>query len=86
LSNTDTYSTIKGIIDNARMWGDYYSSWLYSPGQNLINGFQNGMNSVVWGLYNTAKTIANNVISTVKTILGINSPSKVFTEIGMFVD
>jgi phage-related minor tail protein len=51
-------------------------------GRDIINGIINGLKNAAQWLYNTISNIAGGVIDFAKGILGIESPSKVFAEIG----
>ena len=58
---------------------------LYSAGQHIMQGLENGMLSKKKSLVNTAKSMANVIKSTVESAMDINSPSKVMYKIGEFV-
>jgi phage-related protein len=66
---------IKGALGNL-------ASSLYNFGQNVIQGFVNGMASIGERAIAKARDIANSVKDIVKGALGIGSPSKVFREYG----
>lgn len=53
-------------------------------GGNIIIGMINGIKSKGSSLVKTAKGVVGNVIQGAENLLGINSPSKVFEEIGKF--
>lgn len=53
-------------------------------GRNLITGLIDGIGGSVGAVVNKIKSIAQNAIDTFKGWLGINSPSKVFEELGSF--
>lgn len=55
-------------------------------GANIIKGMAQGIINGIGNLVDSAIKAAKNVVNSVKKALGINSPSKVFTEIGAFVD
>lgn len=57
---------------------------LYSAGQDLLNGLINGIRDKVSGAVNAVKDAVGAVIDGAKNLLGINSPSKVFMEIGAY--
>ena len=57
---------------------------LYSAGQYLMVGLNNGMLSMVGTLMATARNIANNISNTINKSLDIHSPSKVTTKSGKF--
>ena len=51
-------------------------------GENIVNGLLNGITGMWDTLVSTVKGKVNGMVNTVKNVLGIHSPSKVFTEIG----
>ena len=54
-------------------------------GENIVSGLLNGILRM-WGtLVSTVQEKVSGIVSTVKNLLGIHSPSKVFSEIGMNV-
>lgn len=59
---------------------------LLSAGKDLIQGLINGVNSMIKSVVDTVGSVATSIIDKAKNVLGINSPSKVFYEIGDFVD
>ena len=59
--------------------------WL-SIGRNIINGIKNGISGAVNSLIQTARNAASSALNSVKSFLGIHSPSKVFdTEVGKMI-
>ena len=59
---------------------------LYSAGEDLVKGFTNGIESALSWVEDKAKKIANAAKNAAEKALGINSPSKVFAEIGRWTD
>ncbi len=55
---------------------------LQQVGQNLVTGLKNGIINAWNGLVRKVKDMANNLVSSVKDVFSINSPSKVFEQIG----
>lgn len=53
-------------------------------GKNIVSGIWDGMKSRWTDMTNWITQKVNGIISTVKGVLGINSPSKVFAEIGKY--
>lgn len=51
-------------------------------GKMAMQGFENGMSQMEWGLYDKANSIADNITQTVKSALDIHSPSRVMFELG----
>lgn len=62
------------------------SSTLWGAGQDLVRGFIDGIRSMAATLVNEAKSvIVDTPVNAVRSALGINSPSRVFMEIGRHV-
>lgn len=57
---------------------------IVSIGSDLIGGMIEGIKKMGTKLVNAAKGVINNAIDGAKRLLGINSPSKVFAEIGKY--
>lgn len=55
-------------------------------GHNLVAGLNNGVAGAWGGFMSNVSTMVNNLISRIKSLFGIHSPSKVFAEIGEFLD
>ena len=55
---------------------------LSGEGANLASSFASGISSMVGRVAETARSLAQSAVSTVKSILQINSPSKVATQLG----
>ena len=51
-------------------------------GENMIKGIGQGISSMASWLYDKASSLVNSVVSGVKSLLGIHSPSTVFAGIG----
>lgn len=61
-------------------------SWLVSAGKNILQGLTNGIKGAIGAVLNTISGVANKVVETVKHILGIHSPSRVFRdEVGKMI-
>lgn len=64
-----------GVWDGSRAeWGRI--------GLNIIEGIKNGILGAVHSLTSAVSNVVGSVVSTAKSLLGIHSPSKVFSEIG----
>ena len=61
------------------------STTLYSAGADLIGGFLGGIKSLISDVKSEITGLIDWIPETVKNLLGISSPSKVFMEIGGFV-
>ncbi|WP_034985831.1 phage tail tape measure protein [Laribacter hongkongensis] len=70
-------------------WGRLRQMWTQGDwrgiGIFILQGLEAGLNAMTMGLYGTLKRIISGVISLVMNILGINSPSRVFAQIGEFL-
>lgn len=58
-------------------------SLLASAGRDLINGLINGVKAAAAGIADAVLAPIKNAVAGVKSFLGINSPSKLFAEIGV---
>lgn len=54
-------------------------------GQNIIDGIGRGINNAKNAVLNTMKNLANSCLDTVKSYLGIHSPSRKFAEVAKFM-
>lgn len=63
------------------VWDGSMDEWGHI-GENIVTGLLNGITGMWDTLVSTVKGKVNGMVSTVKNVLGIHSPSKVFTEIG----
>ena len=61
-----------------------YRQWYENAGRYCGYGFDDGLWSTRWTIYNTAEVIANNAVRRMERALGIASPSKVTKRIGRF--
>ena len=68
---------VSGISDTVSQWAD--------AGKNLIAGLWNGISDKAQWLYSQITGLGSTVISKVKSLFGIKSPSKVFAEIGGYL-
>ena len=72
----EVITTVKGVFEGLN---------LFDIGKNLIQGFVNGVSTMIETAKNTVAGIGNSVITKMKDVLGIHSPSTVFAEIGDFL-
>lgn len=63
------------------VWDGSMDEWGHI-GENIVTGLLNGITGMWDTLVSTVKGKVNGMVSTVKNVLGIHSPSKAFTEIG----
>jgi len=59
---------------------------MHQAGGYLVSGLVGGINENSYKATNAARTMANNVANATRKALDIHSPSRVFENIGMFVD
>lgn len=64
------------------VWDGSMDEWGHI-GENIVTGLLNGITGMWDTLVSTVKGKVNGMVSTVKNVLGIHSPSKVFDEIGV---
>ena len=65
--------------------GNWYHSFK-STGRNLISGMIKGIGEKANSLVKKAEKVVDDAVEAAKNLLGIHSPSKVFEEMGKFVD
>ena len=70
-------STILGYFKGA-------GKWLYSAGKNILQGLANGIGGAMSAVIKKVTNVTSSIVNKVCKLLGINSPSKVFAEIGNF--
>lgn len=74
----------KNLISNITSGLSGLPSKMLEIGKNIIQGLINGVTSMAKTLVNKVKGVINDAISGAKKLLGINSPSRVFMEIGEY--
>lgn len=77
------WNAIKSVSDRIGKFFSGAGKWLYDVGKSIVQGLINGIKSMVGSVNNAAGEIGDAVKNKVKGLLGISSPSKVFTEIGV---
>jgi phage-related protein len=75
---------VKSAIDKAKGAVANAGSKLLQAGKDLIQGFINGIASKAWAVISKATEVVGGAVQAVKNFLGINSPSRVFMEIGKY--
>lgn len=82
---------VKGIPDalGGMMDGieDFFSDlWDkgWNAGKDLVDGFKQGIKDFINDAVNSVKDLGNNVVDSLKDLLGIESPSKVFRQLGEY--
>ena len=71
----------QGVVDWFRRLPESFKN----IGKNIVRGLTNGIKSLVMSPVNAIKNIGTKVKNTFKSLFGINSPSKVFTEYGDYL-
>lgn len=77
------------IKDTAGSIGGFFSDaakGMSSVGSDVINGLKTGMEQTGKNIKGAVETVANNVTGWFKNVFGIKSPSRVFAEIGGYLD
>lgn len=77
-------STVPRIIESITNVFTSLPNKLYTIGQQALQGFSNGMQSMFSSIWNTVSSFASRVISTISSVLRIHSPSRVMFELGEF--
>ena len=75
-------TTAKTIVYNFRTVISDLPGYLLAIGKDIVQGLLNGIKGAWSGLLGNIKTFFLSIVSTVKSLLGINSPSTVFASIG----
>ncbi len=77
-----TWTDIKGMASDTvtSIKSSFESGGWKSIGSNICSGISNGINSGWSWLKTTVKNLANNLLSTAKSALGIHSPSRLFRD------
>lgn len=78
--------TVKGMVtDGIDATTDKIGDWVQA-GKDLIGGFIQGIKDMASSVVDSVKGVVNSAIDGAKKLLGINSPSRVFAEIGRYSD
>lgn len=77
----DLNNNMNRALQNSDSYGNGYNI-----GANMVSGIVKGINNNASSAINAAAAMANRTISKTKAIMAIASPSKVFEEIGMYLD
>jgi hypothetical protein len=75
----------KELINNVKEAAAEKVDMLVDVGKNLIKGFIKGIKSMATSVIDSVTGVVQGSIDWAKSLLGINSPSKVFKEIGGYV-
>lgn len=77
----DLNNNMNRALTNADFYGNGYD-----VGANIAKGLRNGINDWADSVVNAAAAMTNRTISKTRAIAAIQSPSKVFEQIGMYMD
>ena len=83
---TDAKEAVSGAIDKAKEGASKCGTALVQAGRDLIAGLKKGIEEKAREIANAASSAVQKAITAAKNALGINSPSRVFMEIGRFTD
>lgn len=82
----DAKEAVSGAIDKAKEGASKCGTALIQAGKDLIAGLKKGIESKAKEIADAASSTVQKAVSAAKKALGINSPSRVFMEIGRFTD
>lgn len=75
---SNLWSQVKNVFYGA-------GSWFLSIGKDIVNGVWSGIQSMVSWFTSKVKGFFSGIVNSVKNVLGIHSPSKVFASIGGYM-
>ncbi|MHB9861985.1 hypothetical protein [Streptomyces sp. YIM S03343] len=81
---TDTVSWLNGLPGRARAALGNLGRLLWSAGADMLRGLLNGIKSI--SVSSVMSGIAHSAVSSFKSVLGIHSPSRVFRQIGIYLN
>lgn len=79
---TTAITTLKNLPSRIKSAIGNLGTLLLQAGRDLINGLKKGITDALGGLLRTARDMAGKITSAVKGALDMNSPSRVFADIG----
>jgi len=77
------WARVKGIFLGFVSWVGGLLKQFYDFGVNIIMGIWNGIKAKATALFDYVKDVGKKIAGAFKSVLGIASPSKVFTEFGL---
>ena len=83
---TDAKEAVSGAIDKAKEGASKAGTALIQAGKDLIAGLKKGIQEKAKEIAEATSGAVGKAVSAAKKTLGINSPSRVFMEIGRFTD
>lgn len=82
-SNLQPVEWMRGAWENVGTFFENLGPRFYEWGKNLLQGLWNGITSMVDKIVEGLKNIGRRIANGFKSILGINSPSRLFAEYGL---
>lgn len=82
-SNLQPVEWMRGAWENVGTFFENLGPRFYEWGKNLLQGLWNGITSMVDKIVEGMKNIGRRIANGFKSILGINSPSRLFAEYGL---
>lgn len=82
-SNLQPVEWMRGAWENVGTFFENLGPRFYEWGKNLLQGLWNGITSMVDKIVEGMKNIARKIATGFRSILGINSPSRLFAEYGL---
>lgn len=82
-SNMQPVEWMRGAWENVGTFFENLGPRFYEWGKNLLQGLWNGITSMVDKIVEGMKNIGRRIANGFKSILGINSPSRLFAEYGL---
>jgi len=82
-SNLQPVEWMRGAWENVGTFFENLGPRFYEWGKNLLQGLWNGITSMVDKIVEGMKNIGRRIANDFKSILGINSPSRLFAEYGL---
>ena len=83
---SDIKKATKGLVEKAKDAIEDKKESFKECGKNLMDGLKNGIENAKEKVTSTVNDVADNVVSGFKSLLGINSPSRVFADFGRYID
>lgn len=83
---TELISWVRGLPGRIKSGLGNLAGLLVSAGRDLIRGFISGVTGMASAAIEKVKSIGRSMVSGMKSVLGIRSPSRVFREIGYYLN
>lgn len=85
-SSSSVSSAVRSVTSSAASAANGYYNSMYSAGRYLVQGLANGIYSSAYSAAAAAASVAAQAAQAARNALKIQSPSKVFAEIGKYID